>query len=921
MRSNYHNLVCISSRESTPKYFQTVKQTFKNVYFSDLAESDSQKSSITLAFSQRDDLLYTQVRNLSSSELRNLLGFESYGALKKSAENARRSLNSHCLYRIKRRLANTPSGAAAARQQQPSPVVIREARLQATFRGGMKEPLHGWYPYLEGYSPQFVEDILKEFMPDARRILDPFAGVGTTPLTATKLGREAFYCELNPLLQTLTEAKSTALALEASARSQIALGIEEIARDIEAKVLRCDPSAQLERAYARTFGGSQFFEEDAFREVLRMRTFVDALYAAAAREARFVELAALSGLIPASRLIRRGDLRFKTGKELVKPTPRFVTAARDYLKRFAHDLRRTERIPREPTLVCEDARRLAGLPHLAIEGLISSPPYLNGTNYFRNTKVELWFLRALHDESDLSAFRAKAVTAGINDVTVAKLEAGQVPEAVDLIRRLESRAYDRRIPQMVAAYFSDMAEVLSAITFHLTEHARVALDIGDSCYGGVHVPTHRIVAQLAGGVGLALEREIVLRRRTSRDGTPLSQVLLVFGRGGRRIRSFRDEGVKETTPEWTRTWRRFKEELPHQRGFFAKRNWGHGLHSLCSYQGKMKPALAHFLVKTFVPEGGVMLDPFAGVGTIPFEAALSGRRSFAFDISPAAIQITRAKLQRPEGRLCERWLKALEDHIADGAVDARDRESVSRINFNGNLASYFSQETLKEVLLARRFFQVHPPETPEACLVFTSLLHILHGNRPYALSRRSHPITPFAPTGGFEYRALMPRLREKVSRSLELDYPPEYLAGEVFDQDVTGWWPHRVDELDAIITSPPFFDSTRFYLANWMRLWFCGWDEEEFRCRPLAFVDERQKKSFAVYEPFFRQARERLKPGGVLVLHLGKSRKCDMGSVLGLMARRWFRVADAFDESVEHCESHGIRDKGTVTSHQFLVLD
>jgi hypothetical protein len=46
-----------------------------------------------------------------------------------------------------------------------------------------------------------------------------------------------------------------------------------------------------------------------------------------------------------------------------------------------------------------------------------------------------------------------------------------------------------------------------------------------------------------------------------------------------------------------------------------------------------------------------------------------------------------------------------------------------------------------------------------------------------------------------------------------------------------------------------------------------------------------------------------------------------MGSVLGLMARRWFRVADAFDESVEHCESHGIRDKGTVTSHQFLVLD
>jgi hypothetical protein len=26
------------------------------------------------------------------------------------------------------------------------------------------------------------------------------------------------------------------------------------------------------------------------------------------------------------------------------------------------------------------------------------------------------------------------------------------------------------------------------------------------------------------------------------------------------------------------------------------------------------------------------------------------------------------------------------------------------------------------------------------------------------------------------------------------------------------------------------------------------------------------------------------------------------------------------DESVEHCETHGITDKGTVTSHQYLVL-
>jgi hypothetical protein len=560
-----------------------VKQTFKNIYFADLADGGSPKSSVTLAFGARDAGAFERVRTMSSSELRTLVGFENFTSLKKSAETAGRSVNAHCLYRIKRRLTDTADGSTKCSEWNPmTNGGLQEAHIQATFRGGIKEPLHAWYPYLEGYSPQFVEDVLKEFMPDARRILDPFAGVGTTPLTAARLGRESLYCELNPALQALTEAKGLALNLDESARLQIAARLDELLAVLEAKVSESDPASDLEGAYERTFGGSHFFGRDTFTEVLRARGWVDSLHNAGGPEARFVELACLSSLIPASLLIRRGDLRFKTAKELGKPTPRFVTVLGDYLRLIARDLRRVERIPSKPALVCEDARRLENLPFLGVDGVICSPPYLNGTNYFRNTKVELWFLRALHGESDLSAFRAKAVTAGINDVTVAKLEAGHVPAITDLVRRLESRAYDRRIPQMVSAYFSDMADVFSALAAHLTARARVALDIGDSCYGGVPVPTHRILIDVAKGVGWDLEREIVLRRRSSRDGTPLSQVLLVFGRAARRPRALREDAIKEPAPKWTRAWRRFREELPHQRGVFAKRNWGHGLHSLCS---------------------------------------------------------------------------------------------------------------------------------------------------------------------------------------------------------------------------------------------------------------------------------------------------------------------------------------------------
>lgn len=43
-------------------------------------------------------------------------------------------------------------------------------------------------------------------------------------------------------------------------------------------------------------------------------------------------------------------------------------------------------------------------------------------------------------------------------------------------------------------------------------------------------------------------------------------------------------------------------------------------------------------------------------------------------------------------------------------------------------------------------------------VVISALMHILHGNRPYALSRKSHPITPYAPTGDYIYKALLGNL-------------------------------------------------------------------------------------------------------------------------------------------------------------------
>ena len=185
------------------------------------------------------------------------------------------------------------------------------------------------------------------------------------------------------------------------------------------------------------------------------------------------------------------------------------------------------------------------------------------------------------------------------------------------------------------------------------------------------------------------------------------------------------------------------------------------------------------------------------------------------------------------------------------------------------------------------------------------MLHILHGNRPYALSRRSHPITPFAPTGPSEYRPVIPRLRDKVAKDLRSMNADKRRAGRAFFQDSTQRWPDEVKELDAIVTSPPFFDSTRFHTANWMRLWFAGWEASDFQSRPASFVDERQKITFEVYRSIFQQSAERLKRGGVMLIHLGKSVKCDMAEALKELRRisskqsRFLRKASVIARATE----------------------
>jgi methylase of polypeptide subunit release factors len=367
-------------------------------------------------------------------------------------------------------------------------------------------------------------------------------------------------------------------------------------------------------------------------------------------------------------------------------------------------------------------------------------------------------------------------------------------------------------------------------------------------------------------------------------------------------------------------WSFFINELPHHQLPYSKKNWGNSNHSLCSYQGKLKPSIAHFLVETFVPQNGRLLDPFCGVGTIPFEAALGNKISYGIDISPLAYIVSSAKVHRCDRMACYEYLYQMSEYIRTHTVSEEYKKVHSQFGLNKKLADYYNPETFLEILLARMFIINTPPVTAEQMLVVASLLHILHGNRPYALSRKSHPIIPYAPTGEFVYKNLIAKVTIKLEKSLDVLPNRGFKDGKIFLGDSTQKWDDEINEVDAIITSPPFYDSTRFYSANWIRLWFTGWNADNFSSEPAKYIDERQKKDFDVYDSIFEQAKERLKRSGFFVMHLGKSDKCNMGQILQEKSKRWFSHSELFTENVENCAKFGIHDLGSVTDHQYLVM-
>ena len=402
------------------------------------------------------------------------------------------------------------------------------APIHTTHRGGKGEPFHDWYPYLEGFSSEFVKHILSEFMPNAKRIIEPFAGTGTAPVVLSGMNIECGYCEVNPAMRLIISAKMKFGNLKKYDKEKLANDLNELSQNLSTQIKSSKKNSVLEKSYKDNFGESVFFDENTFSDLLKLRTLNDYLLETSPILGECLTVSVMSKIISCSLLKRAGDVRYKTEKELAKGVPNLLDEVAKHLLVISNDCFNSPDLIGKSSLLSPNAKNLITSENFHADGVITSPPYLNGTNYFRNTKLELWYAKFLVGESTLRSFRDQAITSGINDVGKSQGRININESVKNLVGELQENAYDSRIPRMVAGYFEDMTQVILGLAKNCNIGSAICIDIGDSRYGGVHVPTHDILANIGIDLGLAHLETVHLRTRLSKDKSKLSQSLIIL---------------------------------------------------------------------------------------------------------------------------------------------------------------------------------------------------------------------------------------------------------------------------------------------------------------------------------------------------------------------------------------------------------
>ncbi|HZB24429.1 MAG TPA: DNA methyltransferase [Gaiellaceae bacterium] len=226
--------------------------------------------------------------------------------------------------------------------------------------------VHRLHPYLGKFIPQLVEVLLERYVVRRGRVLDPFAGSGTTLVQSLESGRDATGVDI--------AAFNALLALVKTAEYNL-FTLEHELRDAARRVPEVTPTSAPSPFVRRWFAPRAAAELLGFRSVIADYEHQDVLRVVLARAARSARRTTHYDL-DFPRAPQRGPYWCHKHKRECRPVDR----AEHFLRRYAADtaarmkaFARVRSHGRSARVLHGDARELdLGGPY---DGVVTSPPY------------------------------------------------------------------------------------------------------------------------------------------------------------------------------------------------------------------------------------------------------------------------------------------------------------------------------------------------------------------------------------------------------------------------------------------------------------------------------------------------------------------------------------------------------------------
>jgi len=203
--------------------------------------------------------------------------------------------------------------------------------------------------------------------------------------------------------------------------------------------------------------------------------------------------------------------------------------------------------------VLGDSREQQAIQDAQISLALTSPPYLNNYDYADRTRLETYFWGIASSWKDITKqFRDKLIVAATTQIVRNQHDIEKVVEQV--IQQVSPQTYQtiqdavltlaqvrltkggkKSYDLMVALYFNDMFRVLQETYRVLDNNAYFCLVLGDSAPYGVHIPTEKLVGDIALGMGFKEYDYYPLRTRggkwrdnPQRHSVPLKEGIVVL---------------------------------------------------------------------------------------------------------------------------------------------------------------------------------------------------------------------------------------------------------------------------------------------------------------------------------------------------------------------------------------------------------